>query len=253
MNSKVKHLLIGIAIALVFHAILVIIFTSLPKVGGNATILRLLTLLGAYLPEGIVQFATYALFAFGMLEIRAAQQNVSREYGTFDLKLLPETEQYVLSPDDVNELKLKVIEEEKRGATKLTDIIKKACTKYRSNHSVSEVLEVVGAQVRINLNQAESNQSLIRYVAWAIPSVGFIGTIIGIASSLGYAGGLAGGGDITPVTDALNVAFDTTLVALFLSLILMFYFHVMQEREEKLHTDTESYVIENLVNRLHPE
>jgi biopolymer transport protein ExbB/TolQ len=55
----------------------------------------------------------------------------------------------------------------------------------------------------------ESELSTIRYIAWAIPSVGFIGTVRGIGDALGQAH-RAVEGDITGVTASLGVAFNST-------------------------------------------
>ena len=53
------------------------------------------------------------------------------------------------------------------------------------------------------------------------------------------------------VTSMLYVAFDTTLVALVFSLILMYVYNGLQQKVEDLHLNIESYVIENLVNRIY--
>jgi biopolymer transport protein ExbB/TolQ len=213
---------------------------------------RLLQIMGSDFPEGLVQFFTFWLFYFGILEIRSILQVLLHERKAFGMNLLPELEQYVLSPSDVNDVKLKVMDVERRtGAFILTDLIKKACTKFRANKSSSEALEIVAAQVRINLSNSVSEQSMIRYVAWAIPSVGFIGTIIGIASSLGNVKAEMDAGDIQGVTQALYLAFDTTLLSLFLSILLMFYFHFAEEKVERFHTEMEAYLIENLINRIY--
>ena len=106
----------------------------------------------------------------------------------------------------------------------LIDMIKKACTKFRANKSVEESLSLVSALSDINQRGSDSEQSIIRYVAWAIPSVGFIGTVIGIAASLGVANNIVTQEGIDKVTNLLSIAFDTTLIALILSLILIFSF-----------------------------
>lgn len=213
---------------------------------------QILRIMGCTFPGGLIQFFTLWLFSFGLMEIYSVSKKVDKETIAYRFRFLPETEQYVLGPSDVNNIKLKVLENEKKGrAFVLTTLIKKACTKYRSNKSTSEALEIVTAQTRINMSKAESEQSMIRYVAWAIPSVGFIGTIIGIAASLGSVKGEMSASDILLVTDALNIAFDTTLFSLFLSIVLMFYFHIVQSKVDDFHLNMEDYVIENLINRIY--
>jgi biopolymer transport protein ExbB/TolQ len=98
-------------------------------------------------------------------------------------------------------------------------------------------------------DRMESELSTIRYIAWAIPSVGFIGTVRGIGDALGQAH-RAVAGDITGVTASLGVAFNSTFIALVISIVLMFFIHQVQLVQERLVLDTESYVDQRLVRRL---
>ena len=73
-----------------------------------------------------------------------------------------------------------------------------------------------------------------------IPSVGFIGTVRGIGEALTKAD-QAIKGNIQGVTDSLGLAFNSTLIALFLSIILMYFIHLLQSRQESLIIETEEY------------
>lgn len=95
----------------------------------------------------------------------------------------------------------------------------------------------------------ESELSMVRYIAWAIPSVGFLGTVRGIGDALGQAY-KAIEGDIFGVTKSLGVAFNSTLIALLLSLVLMFIVHHLQLLQERYVLDTEEYCEENLTRHL---
>jgi len=99
------------------------------------------------------------------------------------------------------------------------------------------------------MERQESELSIIRYIAWAIPSVGFIGTVRGIGAALAQAN-RAVEGDITGVTQNLGVAFNSTFIALIISIVLMFFIHQLQLAQERLVLDTESYCNENLIARL---
>jgi biopolymer transport protein ExbB/TolQ len=95
----------------------------------------------------------------------------------------------------------------------------------------------------------ESELSIIRYIAWAIPSVGFIGTVRGIGDALGQAH-RAVEGDITGVTSSLGVAFNSTFIALVISIVLMFFVYQLQLLQERLVLDSERYVDHWLIRRL---
>jgi len=98
-------------------------------------------------------------------------------------------------------------------------------------------------------DRLESELSIIRYLAWAIPSVGFIGTVRGIGNALGQAH-RAVEGDITGITENLGVAFNSTFVALVISIVLMFFIHQVQLMQERLVLDSERYVDHWLIRKL---
>ena len=90
---------------------------------------------------------------------------------------------------------------------------------------------------------------MIRYIAWAIPSIGFLGTVRGISQALGQAH-KAVQGDIAGVTESLGVAFNSTFVALLISIIIMFLVHQLQLAQERLALDAEEYCDVRLVRHL---
>jgi biopolymer transport protein ExbB/TolQ len=98
-------------------------------------------------------------------------------------------------------------------------------------------------------DRLESELSIIRYIAWAIPSVGFIGTVRGIGDALGQAH-RAVEGDISGVTASLGVAFNSTFIALVISIVLMFFVYQLQLMQERLVLDSERYVDHWMVRRL---
>lgn len=89
--------------------------------------------------------------------------------------------------------------------------------------------------------EADSSQAMVRYLSWVIPSVGFIGTVVGIGDALDNAHKIIGAGDdaayrqegaIQAITAHLGTAFDTTLVALLLSVVLYLLVHAVNRYEE---------------------
>ena len=90
---------------------------------------------------------------------------------------------------------------------------------------------------------------MIRYIAWAIPSIGFIGTVRGIGDALGQVYE-AVEGDIAGVTASLGVAFNSTFIALLISILLMFLLHQLQLIQERLVLDTQHYCDQELLRNL---
>jgi biopolymer transport protein ExbB/TolQ len=95
----------------------------------------------------------------------------------------------------------------------------------------------------------DSELAMIRFCVWAIPAIGFVGTVRGIGDALSGAQ-QAVRGDTSVVTSGLGVAFNSTLVALIISIIIMFVIHELQLRQERLVLDTELYVDDTVISNL---
>lgn len=121
--------------------------------------------------------------------------------------------------------------------------------RYLQTYSWQETTESIKGRIDVAAEKMDSELSLIRYIAWAIPSVGFIGTVRGIGTALGRANE-AVSGDITGVTSALGIAFNSTLVALFISIFLMFFVYALQAGQEKFTVLVETYCRENFLDIL---
>jgi len=124
-----------------------------------------------------------------------------------------------------------------------------AVERFAATKNVQDVSTASRDICESEAERLESELSIIRYVAWAIPSVGFIGTVRGIGDALGQAH-RAVSGDITGVTQSLGVAFNSTFIALVISIILMFFIHQLQLQQDRLVLDTERYVDRWFVRRL---
>jgi flagellar motor component MotA len=81
--------------------------------------------------------------------------------------------------------------------------------------------------------QFEIDLSIVSYISWAIPSIGFIGTVRGIGQALSKASD-ALAGDISGMTDSLGVAFNSTFVALFLSIFLVMLMNFIQNYQDEI-------------------
>lgn len=128
----------------------------------------------------------------------------------------------------------------------LPDVILAALHRFDSTRSIQDASHAVKERVEMAYEQLESDLSLVRYIAWAIPSVGFIGTVRGIGEALAHAHE-AIQGDISGVTASLGLAFNSTLIALFLSIILMFFVHLLQSKQENLLIDLEDFASKRVV------
>jgi len=129
----------------------------------------------------------------------------------------------------------------------LPDFLLASLHRFHATRSVQDASSAVKERSELVADNLDSTLSLIRYVAWAIPAVGFIGTVRGIGDALAQAD-QAIKGDLSGVTASLGLAFNSTLVALMLSMVLMFLLHALQARQEALIVELQNYCREKLVD-----
>ncbi len=250
LKSKNNLIRIGISIgvAAVLWLVLIILANLLSR---QPAAYRILTLLGGS-SLGYIQFLSYAISIYALLQLRDLNLYIKSQFRGFDLKLLPEEDQLILTPEEVADIKLSVIEIEKRGVIYLiTRFIKNACTQYRNNQSIPETMQVLDGQIGNSKEEMDGNLNMVRYLISSVMSVGFIGTIIGLASAIGNAHLAKTDHGLSILTSYLSVAFDTTLVALLLGLVLNYFYQQYLERMDVFFAQSKSYVMDNLVSRIY--
>ncbi|KJH70240.1 MotA/TolQ/ExbB proton channel family protein [Aliterella atlantica] len=105
---------------------------------------------------------------------------------------------------------------------------------------------------------SESSYSIPRIFVWAIPLLGFIGTVLGISNAVnGFSSFLSEAAEIeqikqgiSTVTTGLAIGFDTTLLALCLSVLVMIPLVVIERFESRLLLAIDIYINEKLLPRL---
>jgi len=124
-----------------------------------------------------------------------------------------------------------------------------ALHRFAATRSIQDVSTTARAVCEAESERLDSELSMVRYIAWAIPSIGFIGTVRGIGDALGQAH-QAVEGNIAGVTQSLGVAFNSTFIALLISIVLMFLLHQLQLQQERLVLDTEVYLDRRLIRHM---
>lgn len=204
---------------------------------------------------GPEQTACYLCFVWAGLVLLTRYREVARQRAAFRLDLLPTDEGARVLPEDARPLARKVDQVTSRGGPYiLANMIRLGLGKYAVSRSAQDVAEVVRNQADIEYGRLVASMGgLVSYLAWAIPAIGFIGTVRGLAGAFGMAG--VQDLDITAftrqATDQLKIAFDCTLVALVLSIVLMYLLHSVQRAEETLVIDCQEYCQEHLLLRLY--
>ena len=124
-----------------------------------------------------------------------------------------------------------------------------ALQRFGSAKNIRDVAQSIKETCETEGERLDSELAIIRYIVWAIPSIGFIGTVRGISQALGQAH-KAVEGDIIGVTVSLGVAFNSTFIALLISLFVMFLMHQLQLMQERFVIDCQDYCEKNVIRKL---
>jgi flagellar motor component MotA len=121
---------------------------------------------------------------------------------------------------------------------------------FQSGRSVDQTVAVMNSSLELIQHRVDLRYGLIRYIAWLVPTLGFIGTVIGLGGALA---GVPKDGSFKmyDVAHTLAVGFDCTMVALAESAVLVFLLHLTQEKEETSVNLVGTYTLRNLINRLY--
>ncbi len=124
--------------------------------------------------------------------------------------------------------------------------------------TVSQLMEVNRESSGLDQEQMVARFTLTRYILYLLPVIGFIGTVEGISKALMNISKVlplvrdldAFLGNLTSVTAALQIAFDSTLLALFLSAALMLVQTLVHRRSEDLLARVDRWIVDHALPRV---
>jgi hypothetical protein len=95
----------------------------------------------------------------------------------------------------------------------------------------------------------EGSYALTRFITWAIPILGFLGTVLGITQSISGVTPEVLEHNLSQVTDGLALAFDATALALSLTMVTMFLSFLLDRAEQGVLESVDRYADEQLAHR----
>ena len=135
----------------------------------------------------------------------------------------------------------------------LPRMITRTIDQYRISGKEDQAISVLNSSLELYMHEIDLRYSILRYLTWLIPSLGFIGTVMGIMFALQYAG-IPANADaedfLYQVTSRLGVAFTTTLLALIMSAVLVLVQSLVQSKEERALNEAGQYCLDNLILRI---
>ncbi|TQV84633.1 MotA/TolQ/ExbB proton channel family protein [Exilibacterium tricleocarpae] len=196
------------------------------------------------------QEACFVLMLWAMAIMGYKARRSLQERRMLDQSFLNITEGTSILPEDAREFSrpLQALPEPQQNLLVPRTLLT-VLQRFGSTRNVADASATVKEVCDTESDRLDSELAMVRYIAWAIPSIGFIGTVRGIGEALGQAH-RAVEGDIAGVTVSLGVAFNSTFIALVISIVIMFLTHQLQLLQERLVLDTHTYCDNNLLRHL---
>lgn len=200
-----------------------------------------------------IQNVMWLVFGLGMSEIWIRYRVSAAELREIDRHYLPEDRETLLRGSDLGEYYRIVSQSPGAGDRFLTRLIMRVILQFQSSGSVDQSASLLNSSLELYQHEIDLRYNMLRYIAWVIPTLGFLGTVIGIGLAL------EGIADMRPdderllkvMTANLGTAFFTTMLALAMSGVLVFFMHLVQGREERSLNLAGQYCLDNLIIRLY--
>ncbi|WHO82577.1 MotA/TolQ/ExbB proton channel family protein [Rhizobium leguminosarum] len=200
-----------------------------------------------------VQNMMWVAFSVALGELLIRVMTIRAEGGQLVLDLLPEGDTVVLVAEDLPPIYKNLRSSKNAERCFLPRLIKRCILQFQASQSIEQSASLLNTSLEMFIHEIDLRYSLLRYLSWFIPSLGFIGTVIGIGHALAYAGAASPDDPnlLSEITSRLAVSFDGTLLALALASIVVFLHTIVQAREERILGRSGEYCLDNLINRLY--
>ena len=200
-----------------------------------------------------IQNLMWLMFFIGCGELWGRFNQSNLELAQLSKQYLPEDETTMLRAEDLGPLYNRMRPVDGERTFFLQRLTMRCILQFQGSRSVNQANSLLNSSLELFQHELELKYTMLRYLVWLIPTLGFIGTVVGIAFALHHAGS---NNPTNPellgqITGRLAVAFYTTLLALIQSALLVFALHIVQQKEEMALNQSGQYCLDNLINRLY--
>nr|WP_201723829.1 MotA/TolQ/ExbB proton channel family protein [Rhodopirellula sp. SM50] len=238
--------------ALIAAAITVALFGSFVAIGSNPIVDMFIR--RGWTPPVIVFFSVWSML---ILWFKRAKLKLQQK--ALRLRVMPDQIDFVLSVDRVSEVLhrlYEVCDDPKRFV--LLHRIEVGLSNARNLSRVVDLGEILRTQSEHDESVMETSFNLIRGLVWAIPILGFIGTVSGLSIAIGGFGRVLSQtedpskliGALQGVTGGLATAFETTLLALMAALLVQMTMTFQKKQEEEFLDECTEYCQREVLSRI---
>ena len=259
-TSRIIGVLAGLLVAAGLIAVLSVVLRA-PESGSDHIYFSavLLDRGGAHYPFTIQNVMWMMLFV-GLAEVWCRLKRASEEVRQLGLGLLPEDDTTILRSKDLIPIYRRMVKARRARHYCVQRMVLRSIQQFQISRSASQANSLVNSSLELMQHEIDLKYNMLRYIVWLIPTLGFIGTVIGIALALSAANNMPSLDDAQAVrvwfgamTTELGLAFNTTFLALVMAAVLVFLQHIAQGREEAALNRAGQYCLDNLINRLFEE
>jgi biopolymer transport protein ExbB/TolQ len=212
-----------------------------------------------FLERGPTQYVATAFFFWALCMLWMKSRKIDFQRRAFDLPIMPADPAFSLTPETARDVLHRLHElVDHPGQFAVLNRIERALSNLDNIGNTADVTAILKIQSENDEAQVSSSYGLVNGLLWAIPVLGFIGTVLGLGQAIGAFGiTLAQDGNLegiksslSLVTAGLSTAFDTTLVALVMALILQLLVSFLQAREAEWLDACNEYCNRKVAGRL---
>jgi hypothetical protein len=208
--------------------------------------------------RGLVPFATTFLMFWSVGILLLKWLNMKQQKEAMLLDVLPTEVAEEITPGSLDSFVGHIRGLPVAAESFLINRVLRGIEHFRVRKSAAETVTMMESQSAIDANNIAGSYTILKAFIWALPILGFIGTVVGVSTAVaGLASSLDTASDMSSMKTALNgvfgglgTAFDTTLLALIMSMLVKIPTSALQKSEEDIITAVDEYCNENLLRRL---
>jgi len=212
-----------------------------------------------FLKRGPTQHAAVFIGFWVLAILLVKRQKLRLQRRALKLDAIPSEHHFVLSSQTADQVVNKLHENAADPERFIVyNRILVAFSNLKNLGRVSDVDDMLRSMADRDESAQETSFGLINGFLWAIPVLGFIGTVLGLGQSIASFSSLLDNqsdmsgivASLTQVTAGLSTAFDTTLLALLIALVLQLWMTIQKTNEEQFLDDCSDYCMRQIVSRI---
>jgi biopolymer transport protein ExbB/TolQ len=249
-TNKILTSLVGAVFSVGFYLLVIYVLQPDP---------RLKWISHMFLARGFVPYCVVFFFFWSVAILFFKSRKVNFQRKTLGLAAVPQQPDFFLTPSTARAVldRIYTLVDDTRNFV-LLNRIERALSNLQNIGQVNEVSDILRTQAEYDEEQLTSSYGLLNGFVWAIPVLGFIGTVLGLSQAIAAFGGtLESANDINVIKDSLKSvtgglanAFETTLIALVAALIIQLLLTFLQQAELEFLDECNDYCHSHVVSKL---